>query len=259
MWTKQARTGGSCRSGTKESSRRLSRLLAKYSSSSSGSGISTERPCAELSKDCPKKYGVRVREMTRAFKLTGTEAPSAKCACLQLLGSSTKGGRCLGLRLTKGSSSGTKRTSTCDRGAFKVTIARTSLKREIHTESPGGGLLTESKVTCAEEATGLLLRLLLRLCGTEAASTEAGRLLWLSLTKHTKPGPGLMLLLAKCVKSRSGSCASRPESVSTAAESRFCGPCCGLGPAEQAPSCRVKRIGAKSSRSSRLTILLVVL
>ena len=197
--------------------------------------------------------------MTRAFKLTGTEAPSAKCACLQLLGSSTKGGRCLGLRLTKGSSSGTERTSACDRGAFKVTIARTSLKREFHTESPGGGLLTESKVTCAEEASGFLLRLLLWLCGTETASTEAGRLLWLSLTKRIKPGPGLVLLLVKCVKSCPGSCASRPESASTATESRLCGPCCGLSPAEQAVSCQVKRTGTKSSRSNRLTILLVVL
>ena len=51
---------------------------------------------------------------------------------------------------------------------------------------------TENRVTCVEEATGWLLRPRPRLwlCGT-----EVGRLLWLSLTKRTKPGPGLFLLL----------------------------------------------------------------
>ena len=208
--------------------------------------------------------------MSRVFKLTGTESSSAKCASLRLLGS-TKGSRCLWLRLTKGSSSGTESASTCGCGAFEVSMVRTSLKRDTRTESAGGGLLTESRITRAEEAAGLLLRLLL-LCGTEAASTEASRWLWLSLTKRTKRGPGLLLLLwlwlllllAKCTKPRSSSGAGRSKSASATAKSRLCGLCCGLGLAEQAPTCprlccRTKRAGTKSSCGGCFTILLVVL
>ena len=215
--------------------------------------------------------------MSRVFKLTGTESSSAKCASLRLLGS-TKGSRCLWLRLTKGSSSGTESASTCGCGAFEVSMVRTSLKRDTRTESAGGGLLTESRITRAEEAAGLLLRLLLLLCGTEAASTEAGRWLWLSLTKRTKRGPGLLLLLlllllwllllllllAKCTKPRSGSGAGRSKSASATTKSRLCGLCCGLGLAEQTPTCprlccRTKRTGTKPSCGGCFTILLVVL
>ena len=68
-------------------------------------------------------------------------------------------------------------------------------------------------------------------CGTEAASTEAGRLLWLCLIKRTKPGP--LLLLAKRTKPYSSSDVSRSQSTT---ESRLCGLCCGLDLAEQAPA-----------------------
>ena len=155
---------------------------------------------------------------------------------------------------------------------------RTKFKKNARTETASGGFGTESRITCAKQTTSLLLLwLLLRLCGTETASAEAGRLLWLSLTKRAKPGPGLLLLLLRllllllllteCTEPCSGggtSGTSSSKSTSTTTESRLSRLCCGLGLAKQ-PSrcrrlcCRAKRTRTKSPRGGCLTILLVVL
>ena len=90
---------------------------------------------------------------------------------------------------------------------FRSVNEKDKLEVRYSYESAGGGLLTESRVTCAEEATGWLLRL--------------------CLTKHTKPG--LLLLLAKRIKPCFSSNVSRSES---ATESRLCRLCCGLDLAE---------------------------
>ena len=217
--------------------------------------------------------------MGRVVELTGTESPGAKRTCLGLLGSSTKGSGGLRLRLTEDSSSRTKSTGTCGCGAFEVSVTKENLKRVTRTKSTGGGFLTESVTASAEETTGLLLLLLLLglllwLCGTKSASAKAGRLLWLSLAKRTKRGPGLLLLwllllllrllLAKRTKPCSSGSTSGSKSPSTSPESGLSGLRCGLGLAEQPPRCsglccRAKRTSSEPPWGGCLTVLLVVL
>lgn len=199
------------------------------------------------------------------IKLTGTKSPRTECTILGLLWCSTEDSS-LGLSLTEGSGTGTESACACGGSAFKVSVKRARSKREIRTESSGGGLLTERRVT--EETAGLLLRL----CRTETAGTEASRLLWLGLTKRTEPSPGrllllwlLLLLLAKRTKTCPSGSTSRPKSTSAATtEGRLSGLRCRLSLAKQAPRyrglCRrTERAGAESSRSSCLTVLLIIL
>ena len=206
--------------------------------------------------------------------LTITEPSCAKRTCLGLLGSRAKGSGGLGLGLSKGSSVRPKGTSTSGCVSFEVLVVKAGLKRDTRTESAGGRLLTEGRVTCSEKAASLL-----RLRGTESASSKSSRLLWLSLAERTESGPGLLLwllwllllllwlllllLLAECTEPCSGGSTSRSKSTS-ATESRLSGLCCRLGLAEQASGCRrlcrrSKRTRTESSRSGRLTILLIVL
>ena len=226
--------------------------------------------CPNIDLFAAKENRVKSRGRGRIFRLTGTE-PRAKPTCLGLLGSSERSGG-LRLRLTKGPGPRTKDTSTCSCGAFELLVGRARLKEDNRTKSAGGGLLTKSSVTCTEESTRLLL---LRLRGTESAGAEAGRLLWLCLTKRTKRGPGLLLLLllrllllllllAKCTEARSGSGASGSKSACTTTKSGLSGLCCGWSLAEQPSRCRrlcgrTKRTRTESPCRGCLTILLVVL
>lgn len=226
--------------------------------------------CPKIDLFAAKDHSVRVIERRRDLKLTSTESPRAERTCLRLLGSSTKGSRGLRLRLAKGSSTGPKSTGTCGCSAYEMSAMKTGLGRDTRTESAAGGLLTEGRVTCTKKTTCLLL---LRLRGTESASPEPARLLWLSLTERSKPGPRLLLLLlwlllllllAKSTEPCSGSGTGRSKSASTTTEGRLSRLCCGLGLAEQPPRrgrlCRrCKRTGTESSRGGCLTVLLVVL
>ena len=227
--------------------------------------------CPKIGLFAAKKDRVRLRERSRIFVLTGTKSPGAKRACLGLLGSSTEGSGGLGLRLTKRSGSGAKSTSACGRSAFEVLAARVRVRRDNRTESAGGRLLAETRGTRTKETSSLLL---LRLCGAESPSAEAGRLLGLSWTKRTKPGSGLLLLwllwllllwlLGKCTKPGTSCGTSGSESTSAATESGLSRLCCGLGLVEQATRCRrlccrAKTSSTKTSSGGGFTILLVVL
>ena len=142
---------------------------------------------------------------------------------------------------------------------------------DVHTKSTSCRLLTEGRVT--EETSGLLLWLR----GAETTRAEAGRLLWLGLTKRTEPSPGglllwlwllrlwlLLLLLAERPESCSSGCTSGAKGTSASTKPGLRGLRGGLGLVKQAYCCRglcrrAKSTGTKSSRGGCLTVLLIVL
>ena len=105
------------------------------------------------------EISVRLINWWSNLKLTGTKPPRAKCTRLRLLGSCTEGSGSLGLRLTKSSGAGSKSAGSCGCGAFEELAVKAGPKHDARTESTASLLLAESRIACAENTSGLLLRL----------------------------------------------------------------------------------------------------